>query len=72
MPDLPTITVTNGQLTKLLEVFPGGASEYTAWLTQTLIDEVIRRNVRAIDDQANAAKAAALAAIRAELPADPQ
>ena len=72
MPDLPTLTVTNGQLTKLLEVFPGGAPEYTTWLSQTLIDEVIRRNVRAIDESANAAKAAALAAIRAELPADPQ
>lgn len=69
MPDLPTLTVTAPQLTKLLTVFPGGANEYKSWLKNTLIDEVQRRSARAIDEESNAAKAAALAQSASELPA---
>lgn len=40
MPDLPTITVTDAQATKLLEFF-GDADAYKAWLR-----EAIKREIR--------------------------
>lgn len=68
MPDLPTLTVTGPQLARLVQSFQDAAG-YRAWLKSALIDEVQRREARRLDEEANAAKAAALAALAAELPA---
>lgn len=64
--DLPTITVTAPQATRLLAVF-GDATGYRRWLKEALLDEVERREAHALDE-AYTAKAAALAALRAALP----
>lgn len=76
MPNLPTITVTAPQLAKCVEAFTD-ADGYKAWLKQAVRDEVQRRTARALDEQHNAAKAAALAALEAglppaDVPAEPQ
>ncbi len=68
MPNLPSITVTAPQLAKCVEAFTD-ADGYKAWLKAALLDEVQRREARRLDEEANAAKAAAMAALAAELPA---
>ncbi len=68
MPNLPTLTVTAPQLAKCVEAFTD-ADGYKAWLKAALLDEVQRREARRLDEEANAAKAAAMAALAAELPA---
>ena len=71
MPNLPTITVTDAQLAKCVAAFTDAAG-YKKWLKAAVRDEVQRRTARALDEQHNAAKAAALAALEADLPpADP-
>ena len=67
MPDLPTLTVTGAQATRLLESF-GNAAGYKKWLKQALLDEVQRREARALDEAHNEAKRDALAALEAALP----
>lgn len=67
MPDLPTLTVTAPQATRLLAAF-GTTAAYRAWLKTALLDEVQRREVRRLDEDANTAKRAALATLDAELP----
>lgn len=67
MPDLPTLTVTGPQATRLLQSF-GDAAGYKTWLKQALLDEVQRREARALDEAHNEAKRDALAALEAALP----
>ena len=67
MPDLPTLTVTGPQATRLLQSF-GDAAGYKTWLKQALLDEVQRREARALDEAHNTAKRDALAALEAALP----
>ena len=68
MPNLPSITVTDTQLAKCVAAFTDAAG-YRAWLKAALRDEVQRRAARRLDEEHNAAKKAALAALDAELPA---
>jgi uncharacterized membrane protein YheB (UPF0754 family) len=68
MPDLPSLTVTGPQATRLLQSF-GDAAGYKKWLKQALLDEVQRREARDLDEAHNEAKRAALLALRDELPA---
>ncbi len=68
MPDLPTLTVTAPQATRLLAAF-GTTAAYRAWLKTALLDEVQRREVRRLDEEANAAKVAALQSLADALPA---
>ena len=67
MPNLPTISVTDAQLAKCVGVF-GDAAGYRAWLKAALRDEVQRRTARQLDEDANTAKRAALAALESDLP----
>ena len=67
MPTLPNLTVTDAQLAKCVGVF-GDAAGYRAWLKAALRDEVQRRTARQLDEDANTAKRAALAALEADLP----
>ena len=68
MPNLPSLTVTAPQLAKCVEAFTD-ADGYKKWLKQALLDEVQRREARALDEAHNEAKRAALLALRDELPA---
>lgn len=71
MPTLPSLTVTDTQLAKCVAAF-GDAAGYKAWLKQAVRDEVMRRESRRLDEEANTTKRAALAAVEASLPpADP-
>ncbi len=66
MPDLPTITVTAAQATKLLELF-GDVPSYKKWLK-----EAIRRHAAVLSNQANQTVRDGIAAFEAEIPpADP-
>ena len=53
MPDLPTITVTDAQAAKLLQVF-GTAADYRAWLRQAIRHEVAQRRAQALQAQHDA------------------
>ncbi len=68
MPNLPTITVTDTQLAKCVAAF-GDAAGYRTWLKAAVRDEVLRREARRLDEEANTAKRDALAAMESELPA---
>ena len=68
MPNLPTLTVSDTQLARLVAAFTDAAG-YKAWLKAALLDEVQRREARRLDEEANSAKAAALESLAAELPA---
>ena len=68
MPNLPTISITQAQLDKCVAAFTDAAG-YRAWLKAALRDEVLRREARRLDEAANTAKRAALAAMESELPA---
>ena len=68
MPNLPTLTVSDTQLARLVAAFTDAAG-YKAWLKAALLDEVQRREARRLDEEHNAAKKAALVALAAELPA---
>ena len=68
MPNLPTLTVSDAQLARLVGAFQDAAG-YKTWLKQALVDEVTRREARRLDEEHNAAKKAALVALDAELPA---
>ena len=68
MPNLPTLTVSDTQLARLVAAFTDAAG-YKAWLKAALLDEVQRREARRLDEEHNAAKAAALESLAAELPA---
>lgn len=67
MPNLPTLTVTDTQLAKCVAAF-GDAAGYRAWLKTALRDEVLRREARRLDEEANTAKRDALAAYETDLP----
>ena len=72
MPNLPTINVTDTQLAKCVAAFTDAAG-YRAWLKTALRDEVLRREARRLDEEANTAKRDALAAMKSDLPApDPE
>ena len=68
MPNLPSINVTDTQLAKCVAAF-GDAAGYKAWLKQAVRDEVMRRESRRLDEEANTTKRDALAAMESELPA---
>ena len=68
MPNLPTLSLTQPQFDKCVAAFTDAAG-YKAWLKQAVRDEVQRRAARRLDEEHNAAKKAALAALDAELPA---
>ena len=57
MPNLPTLTVSDTQLARLVAAFTDAAG-YKAWLKAALLDEVQRREARRLDEEHNAAKAA--------------
>ena len=72
MPDMPTVTVTDAQLTRLLAAFPGAngaqkADAYRAFVKRNLREYVLLSEARTLDEQANVTKRDALAAIEAEL-----
>ncbi len=68
MASLPTLTVTDAQLAACVGAFTDAAG-YRTWLKAAVRDEVQRRTVRQLDEEHNAAKAAALESLAAELPA---
>lgn len=68
MPDLPTITVTAPQATKLLELF-GNATEYRKWLKEAVRVEAIRRQTVILAEAANATVQEGIAAFEASIPA---
>ena len=68
MPSLPSISITQAQLDKCVAAFTDAAG-YRAWLKAALRDEVLRREARRLDEEANTAKRDALAAMESELPA---
>jgi len=73
MPDLPTITVTAPQATKLLELF-GSAKEYKKWLKEAVRTEAIRRQTVVLAEAANSQVRDAIMAFEAEIsaPDEPQ
>lgn len=66
MPTLPTLTVTDTQMQRLLAVFVDGPT-YKAWLKEQLIAEVIAHEQRAIQEQAEADKETKRADVVADL-----
>jgi len=68
MPDLPTLTLTTKTETATILALFGDADGYLAWLAAAVRDEVERREARRLDEEANTAKAAALAAYETDLP----
>lgn len=66
MPDLPTITVTDAQATRILNAF-GDAATYRAWLRQSVRDYVLSKEATAIRAEQQAKMDAAVAAINTEL-----
>jgi len=78
MPDLPTLTVSQDQADTLLNAFSGQtaddgtpltpAAAYRRWLKRQLRGYVITRQAQTLDQQADAAKQAAIAALDASLP----
>ena len=76
MPDLPALTLSQAHYDRVVAAFPGvtlpkKADAYKAWLTGNLIDFVYAAEARRIDEAANTAKAAELAALAASLPTRP-
>lgn len=67
MPDLPTITVTQPQATKLLALF-GNANEYKKWLKEAVRQEAIRRQTVILNEEANTTVREALDAFKSEIP----
>ena len=67
MPDLPTITGTAPQATKLLELF-GSANEYKKWLKGAVRVEAIRRQTVILSEIANQTVRDGVAAFEAEIP----
>jgi len=77
MPDLPALTLSQAHYDRVVAAFPGTtlaakAAAYKAWLTGNLIDFVALTEARAIDEAANADKAAKMAALAASLPTRPE
>lgn len=51
MPALPTLNVTDAQMSRLLAVF-GDATNYKMWLRRQLVTAVIEHEARAIQEKA--------------------
>lgn len=68
MPDLPTISVTAAQATKLLNLF-GSVDEYKRWLKEAVRVEAIRRHTVVEQEAANEAVRASVMAFEQEIPA---
>jgi hypothetical protein len=66
MPDLPTLTVTANQATRLLAAF-GDTAGYKRWLRRSLVMEVERREVQAARTAANHTVQDAVADLRVML-----
>jgi hypothetical protein len=71
MPDLPTITVTAAQATRMLAAF-GSVANYKEWLRGRVVEEVQRFETRQIDEQAHVDKRTRLAEIEGALPKPPE
>lgn len=68
MPTLPTITVTDAQMQRLLAVF-GDAVKYRAWLVQQLKNAVIAHEMDAIDARHRSEREAKRLEVSADLDA---
>lgn len=66
MPDLPTITVTSAQATRITTAF-GDVATYRAWLREQIKDYVVTKEAEAIYEQATAQMEASAAQVRADL-----
>jgi hypothetical protein len=66
MPALPTINVTDAQMSRLLAVFGDGV-KYRAWLVQQLKNAVIAHEMRALDERQRAEREAKRAEVAADL-----
>lgn len=78
MPTLPTLTVTQAQADRMIAAYgdPGDTTaqaveKYKAWLTESIVDYVLRAEARDLHEQHNAALRDALATLRDSLPAPP-
>jgi hypothetical protein len=70
MPDLPALTVTAAQATRILDTFTGQtddqgqtltpASAYRRWLKERLREKVLAAEARALDEAHNVSKRQAL------------
>lgn len=66
MPNLPTITVTDAQATRIQNAF-GGVEEYKAWLRQSIKEYVVGKEVNVIRSQLQAQVEAKVAQVDTEL-----
>lgn len=66
MPDLPTLTVTTAQATRILATF-GDAAAYRAWLKDQIIEKVLASEATRLDETNNATKRDALKTLRDSL-----
>lgn len=66
MPDLPTISVTSAQATRIQAAF-GGVEAYRAWLRQAIRTQVIVAERQAITSKYEADVAAAANAVENDL-----
>lgn len=66
MPTLPTITVTQAQMDRLLATF-GDATTYKVWLKQQLKNAVIQHEISVIQKDAQTAVEAKRAEVSADL-----
>lgn len=80
MPDLPTVTVSAAQATRILAAFKARAgvstqaeavTAYQAWLTDQVRDVVLTHEGRQLDEAHNTSKRESLEAIRKALPDTP-
>ena len=73
MPNLPTITLPQNHYDRVVNAFPGDtlakkAAAYNAWTINNLIDFVGAAEMRKIDEETNASKAAKMAELTSTLP----
>ena len=69
MPNLPTLTVTDDQATRILAVFHD-APTYRRWLRDRVVETVLRAERTVLEGEAAAETTAALEALVAALPTD--
>lgn len=67
MPDLPTITVSSAQATRLMELF-GDVASYKKWLKAAVREEARRLHAVALTEVANQSVRDGLAVLETELP----
>lgn len=74
MPDLPTISLTQAQADRALLAFPADPANgltstdvYRKWLRKAVVKYVIEQEAKQMDIDSDAAKVAALTALREEM-----